>query len=277
MFCPDCNRCNFATLQGFVNHCRIAHRLEFPNIEQCHRECGTHVDESEVPADHPCRRRHTGGSGIRRANRVQKAQPSTARKSKPTATTTTPSVAVTTPEKTKKPATAKKSVNKPRKAPVEHKIEVQEEEIDLDLDEDMIQEANMNFEREVSAAATKSVSTGFPVAPRSGKKYPTSMSRIFTDSSSNSEKNDSSSSDSDVSSSDSSSPSTSPVRKTVVQSYPRKRPAPRFISEDEDSDSDCYEYHKRRAAEVYQKFVDRSDRGRLYQTEQQYCQTQEIR
>lgn len=57
MACPACHRDDFANLQGFLNHCRISHILEFGPYEQVMLQCGTPVDESEVPMDHPARLR----------------------------------------------------------------------------------------------------------------------------------------------------------------------------------------------------------------------------
>ncbi|KAI8374353.1 uncharacterized protein BYT42DRAFT_401271 [Radiomyces spectabilis] len=55
--CPACQRDDFANQQGFLNHCRLAHNLEFGPYEQIMLRCGTPVDESEVPLDHPARTR----------------------------------------------------------------------------------------------------------------------------------------------------------------------------------------------------------------------------
>ncbi|KAG0799353.1 hypothetical protein G6F57_004864 [Rhizopus arrhizus] len=55
--CPACHRGDFANQQGFLNHCRISHSLEFGPYEQMLLKCGTPVDESEVPMDNPARLR----------------------------------------------------------------------------------------------------------------------------------------------------------------------------------------------------------------------------
>jgi hypothetical protein len=55
--CPRCHRDDFANQQGFLNHCRLAHGLEFGPYEEMIKQCGTPVDESEVPLDHPIRLR----------------------------------------------------------------------------------------------------------------------------------------------------------------------------------------------------------------------------
>ncbi|KAI8380375.1 yeats family-domain-containing protein [Blakeslea trispora] len=55
--CPVCHRDDFANQQGFLNHCRISHNLEFGPYEQIMIQCGTPVDDSEVPMDHPARLR----------------------------------------------------------------------------------------------------------------------------------------------------------------------------------------------------------------------------
>ncbi|ORX59312.1 hypothetical protein BCR36DRAFT_401859 [Piromyces finnis] len=56
--CPKCFRSNFSNLQGFLNHCRISHKMEFPSHEEATRRCGILVDESEVPSNHPCRKKN---------------------------------------------------------------------------------------------------------------------------------------------------------------------------------------------------------------------------
>ncbi|CAO3643196.1 unnamed protein product [Mucor hiemalis] len=55
--CPVCHRDDFANQQGFLNHCRISHNLEFGPYEQVMIQAGTPVDESEVPLDNPARLR----------------------------------------------------------------------------------------------------------------------------------------------------------------------------------------------------------------------------
>ncbi|KAI8333172.1 hypothetical protein BC941DRAFT_504951 [Chlamydoabsidia padenii] len=55
--CPVCHRDNFSTQLGLLNHCRISHSLEFGFYENIMAQCGTPVDESEVPEDHPIRTR----------------------------------------------------------------------------------------------------------------------------------------------------------------------------------------------------------------------------
>ncbi|KND03597.1 uncharacterized protein SPPG_01072 [Spizellomyces punctatus DAOM BR117] len=54
--CPVCGRWEFANMQGFLNHCRIKHQIEFPSHSEAARSCGTVVDEGEVPAGHAARR-----------------------------------------------------------------------------------------------------------------------------------------------------------------------------------------------------------------------------
>ncbi|KAJ3110735.1 hypothetical protein HK098_000422, partial [Nowakowskiella sp. JEL0407] len=43
-------------MQGFVNHCRIVHKMEFAGHSEAVRVCGVFVDEAEVPVDHEARR-----------------------------------------------------------------------------------------------------------------------------------------------------------------------------------------------------------------------------
>ncbi|CAG8457423.1 16589_t:CDS:10 [Acaulospora morrowiae] len=55
--CPQCNRAKFINVQGFLNHCRLSHKIEFPNHEEALLNCGTPVDESLIPPEHPARSR----------------------------------------------------------------------------------------------------------------------------------------------------------------------------------------------------------------------------
>ncbi|GES84649.1 YEATS domain-containing protein 2-like [Rhizophagus clarus] len=55
--CPECHRSKFINVQGFLNHCRLSHKIEFPNHEEALLICGTPVDENVIPLDHPARSR----------------------------------------------------------------------------------------------------------------------------------------------------------------------------------------------------------------------------
>lgn len=48
LVCIDCNRENFSSTQGFINHCRIAHRRDFKSHEEAAQQSGhvIEVDES---------------------------------------------------------------------------------------------------------------------------------------------------------------------------------------------------------------------------------------
>ncbi|KAK3381297.1 hypothetical protein B0H63DRAFT_199369 [Podospora didyma] len=48
LICIDCNRWDFSSTQGFINHCRIAHRRDFKSHEEAAVHCGhpIEVDES---------------------------------------------------------------------------------------------------------------------------------------------------------------------------------------------------------------------------------------
>jgi hypothetical protein len=41
--CPECHKTNFANQQGFINHCRIVHKLDFGNHEKANLMCGVPV------------------------------------------------------------------------------------------------------------------------------------------------------------------------------------------------------------------------------------------
>lgn len=45
LVCPSCERENFANALGFVNHCRLAHAIDFASVEHAADECG--VDEGD--------------------------------------------------------------------------------------------------------------------------------------------------------------------------------------------------------------------------------------
>lgn len=51
MVCLDCHRGNFSSVQGFINHCRIAHKREFKSHDEAAKACG-HVIEVEAPPTH---------------------------------------------------------------------------------------------------------------------------------------------------------------------------------------------------------------------------------
>ncbi|KAJ0166321.1 hypothetical protein CTA2_7744 [Colletotrichum tanaceti] len=47
LVCLDCNRENFSSTQGFINHCRIAHRRDFKSHEEAAVHCGHPIEVSE--------------------------------------------------------------------------------------------------------------------------------------------------------------------------------------------------------------------------------------
>ncbi|KAK0733288.1 hypothetical protein B0T26DRAFT_745348 [Lasiosphaeria miniovina] len=44
LICIDCNRWDFSSTQGFINHCRIAHRRDFKSHEEAAVHCGHPID-----------------------------------------------------------------------------------------------------------------------------------------------------------------------------------------------------------------------------------------
>ena len=46
--CPNCNRYDFSNVQGFINHCRIAHKIEYASHDDAVRHCGVPID---IPPD----------------------------------------------------------------------------------------------------------------------------------------------------------------------------------------------------------------------------------
>ena len=55
MTCPDCNRFDFSNVQGFINHCRIAHKIEYASHDDAVRHCGVEVDLSEFGSEESTR------------------------------------------------------------------------------------------------------------------------------------------------------------------------------------------------------------------------------
>jgi hypothetical protein len=53
--CPDCSRFDFSNVQGFINHCRIAHKIEYASHEDAVRQCGVKVDLAEFNSDESSR------------------------------------------------------------------------------------------------------------------------------------------------------------------------------------------------------------------------------
>ncbi|ORY65100.1 uncharacterized protein BCR38DRAFT_341675 [Pseudomassariella vexata] len=49
LVCLDCNRENFSSTQGFINHCRIAHKRDFKSHEEAAVACGHPIEVSEGP------------------------------------------------------------------------------------------------------------------------------------------------------------------------------------------------------------------------------------
>lgn len=48
LVCNDCQRENFSSTQGFINHCRIAHRKEYKSHEEAAIACGQPIDLDET-------------------------------------------------------------------------------------------------------------------------------------------------------------------------------------------------------------------------------------
>lgn len=47
LVCIDCNRENFSSTQGFINHCRIAHKRDFKSHEEAAIHCGHPIEVAE--------------------------------------------------------------------------------------------------------------------------------------------------------------------------------------------------------------------------------------
>ena len=48
LICNNCNRGNFSSIQGFLNHCRIAHKVDYKSHDAAAVDCGRLLDETEV-------------------------------------------------------------------------------------------------------------------------------------------------------------------------------------------------------------------------------------
>ncbi|KAI9708123.1 MAG: hypothetical protein M1820_004327 [Bogoriella megaspora] len=48
LVCTDCNRGNFSSAQGFLNHCRIAHHKDYKSHEAAAQACGQLLDPNEI-------------------------------------------------------------------------------------------------------------------------------------------------------------------------------------------------------------------------------------
>ncbi|KAJ1877589.1 hypothetical protein LPJ66_012071, partial [Kickxella alabastrina] len=61
MVCPACRRRDFGSLQGFLNHCRLQHAIEFAGHDDAVRVCGQPLDapaaQSPPPGKQPSTRR----------------------------------------------------------------------------------------------------------------------------------------------------------------------------------------------------------------------------
>lgn len=48
LVCNNCQRGDFSSIQGFLNHCRIAHKVDYKSHDAAAIDCGRPVDENEV-------------------------------------------------------------------------------------------------------------------------------------------------------------------------------------------------------------------------------------
>ncbi|KIJ25193.1 hypothetical protein M422DRAFT_56094 [Sphaerobolus stellatus SS14] len=47
LVCPDCSRSDFPTMQGFLNHCRLAHTRLYGTHDECIQDTGVPIDDAE--------------------------------------------------------------------------------------------------------------------------------------------------------------------------------------------------------------------------------------
>jgi len=48
LICKNCHRGNFSSIQGFLNHCRIAHKVDYKSHDQAAVDCGQLLDQTEM-------------------------------------------------------------------------------------------------------------------------------------------------------------------------------------------------------------------------------------
>lgn len=48
LICNNCNRSNFSSVQGFLNHCRIAHKVDYKSHEAAATDCGHALEDDEM-------------------------------------------------------------------------------------------------------------------------------------------------------------------------------------------------------------------------------------
>ncbi|KAF2864156.1 hypothetical protein K470DRAFT_254486 [Piedraia hortae CBS 480.64] len=48
LMCNHCDRSNFSNIQGFLNHCRLAHKVDYKSHDAAAVDCGLVVDEGEA-------------------------------------------------------------------------------------------------------------------------------------------------------------------------------------------------------------------------------------
>lgn len=48
LICNDCQRGNFSSIQGFLNHCRIAHKVDYKSHDAAAWDCGRLLDDDEL-------------------------------------------------------------------------------------------------------------------------------------------------------------------------------------------------------------------------------------
>ncbi|EME44377.1 hypothetical protein DOTSEDRAFT_72017 [Dothistroma septosporum NZE10] len=70
LICKDCKRGNFSSIQGFLNHCRIAHKVDYKSHDMAAIDCGQLMDAQELanlpPETHatPAPKPHAPGRSV---------------------------------------------------------------------------------------------------------------------------------------------------------------------------------------------------------------------
>lgn len=52
LVCNNCNRGDMNSIQGFLNHCRIAHKVDYKSHDQAALDCGRPLDDAEIASLH---------------------------------------------------------------------------------------------------------------------------------------------------------------------------------------------------------------------------------
>lgn len=66
LICNNCQRGNFSSVQGFLNHCRIAHKVDYKSHDAAALDCGRPLEKHEVSSLPPEAHKTTGPKPVMR-------------------------------------------------------------------------------------------------------------------------------------------------------------------------------------------------------------------